>query len=258
MVGLPAAATAAVVAIGAQAWYAGHRGLPRFDDLDPSGTVGAEGLPEVRVALIGDSTFTGPGLDSVDDVWIRQVAARLGDRYRVCIRSEAVGGARARDVLMYQVRAAVAWRPDVAVVSVGANDALRSIRIGRFEAELEAIAAALSDVDATVVLAGVGDMAAAPRVPFPLKLVVSERSGAADRAHARVAARDERVFKIPVAELTNDLFRRQPELFCSDLFHPNREGQGVWAKAAYPILADVIAHAATQVPPTNLGVAAGA
>jgi lysophospholipase L1-like esterase len=225
--------------MGVQAWYVGHRQLPRFGDLDPSGTVGRPGLPEIRLALVGDSTLTGPGLEYVDDLWIRQVARRLGDGYRIRIRSEAVGGARARDALMYQVRAAVAWRPDVAVVSVGANDALRRVRIGRFAAELTAIVTALTHSGAAVVLAGVGDVGAAPRIPFPLKMVVSERSRAADRIHARVG-QQHGAAKVRVGELTNDIFRSRPDLFCADLFHPNREGHAVWADAVYPVLVDVL------------------
>ena len=237
--GLPAAATVAAAAMGVQAWYAGHRRLPHFGDLDPSGTVGRPGLPEIRLALVGDSTITGPGLEHVDDLWIRQVARRLGDGYRFRIRSEAAGGARARDALMYQVRAAVAWGPDVAVVSVGANDALRRARIGRFAAELTAIVSALTQSGAAVALAGVGDVGAAPRVPFPLKMVVSERSRAADRIHARVAEQHGAA-KVSVGELANEIFRSHPDLFCADLFHPNRDGHAVWADAAYPVLVEVL------------------
>jgi len=255
VLGVPAAATAALAAIGAQAWYAGHRPLPRFGDLDPSGTFGPDGVPEVRIALIGDSTITGPGLDDADDLWMRQVVRRLSGRYRVSVQSHAMGGARARDVLMYQVRAAVRDLPDVAVVSVGVNDALRRIRIQLFEAELTAIVTALRATDAVVVLAGVGDVGTAPRLPFPLKVVVSERSRAADRVHTRVAARHDGVVKIPVGELSNDLFRRRPELFCADLFHPSQAGHRVWADAAYPVLEGVLAQVSSAATTASANVA---
>jgi len=247
VLGVPAAATAALAAMGAQAWYAGHRPLPRFADLDPSGTFGPDGAPEVRIVLIGDSTVTGPGLDHPDELWMRQVVRRLAGPYRVSVQNHAVGGARARDVLMYQVRAAVRIAPDIALVSVGANDALRRIRIGRFEAELTAIVTALRATGALVVLAGVGDVGTAPRLPFPLKMVVRERSRAADRVHARVAARHDGVVKVPIGELTNEQFRRRPELFCADLFHPSRAGHEVWAEAAYPVLEEVLAQLSSAV-----------
>ena len=238
--GLPVAATTALAAMGAQAWYAGHRRLPRYVDLDAGGVLGPVHAPEVKVAVLGDSTVSGTGLDDPADLWLRQALDRLTDRFQVRIKSEAVSGARARDVLMYQVRAALAWAPDVAVVSVGANDALRRFRISGFEAELRAIVAALQGAGTAVVLAGVGDVGTAPLLPFPLRLVVSERSRAVDRIHARIAAERDGVAKVPVAELTSEIFRRRPELFCGDLFHPNREGHGVWAEAAFPVLERVI------------------
>jgi lysophospholipase L1-like esterase len=130
----------------------------------------------------------------------------------------------------------VRWQPDVAVVSVGANDALRRVRISGFEADLRAIVQRLRAGGATVVLSGVGDVGTAPVLPFPLRLVMRERSRMADRVHARVAAAHDGVLKVPVAEETNETFRRRSDLFCADLFHPNRNGHAVWADAAFPVL----------------------
>jgi lysophospholipase L1-like esterase len=234
--GLPAAATAVLAALGAQAWYAGHRPLPRFTDLDVDGVFGTEHGPEVRLAILGDSTVTGTGLDDPADLWVRQAVDRLTDLLRIRVRNHAAGGARARDVLAQQVDTAVVWRPDVALVSVGANDALRRVRIARFEAELRAIVESLRSAGAVVVLAGVGDVGTAPLLPFPLRVVVSERSRVADRIHARVAAAYDGVVKVPVAEETTETFRRRSDLFCDDLFHPNRNGHQVWADAAFPVL----------------------
>jgi lysophospholipase L1-like esterase len=248
--GLPVAATTALAAMGMQAWYAGHRRLPRYRDLEVGGVFGPIDEPEVRIAVLGDSTVSGTGLGDPADLWLRRALGGLTDRFRVRMTSEAVSGARARDVLMYQVRAAVAWAPDVAVVSVGANDALRRFRIAGFEEDLRAIVAALRGAGAVVVLAGVGDVGTAPLLPFPLRLVVSERSRVADRIHARIAAEHDGVWKVPVAEETSDVFRRRPDLFCGDLFHPNRDGHRVWADAAAPVLERAVAECRRVRVPT--------
>ncbi|HEX6310974.1 MAG TPA: SGNH/GDSL hydrolase family protein [Acidimicrobiia bacterium] len=234
--GLPLVATTGLAAMGAQAWYAGHRRLPRYRDLEIGGRFGPAEAPELRIAVLGDSTVSGTGLDDPGDLWLRRALEPMTERYHLRVKSEAVSGARARDVLMYQVRAAVAWSPDVAVVSVGANDALRRFRIAGFEHDLRAIVDALRDCGSVVVLAGVGDVGAAPLLPFPLRMVVSERARAADRVHARIAAQSAAVSKIPVAEETTAIFRSRPDLFCGDLFHPNRHGHRVWAATARPVL----------------------
>ncbi len=127
--GVPFAAMAAVGTVAAQFWYVAHRPLPSFLDLDPDGVFGPDSAPEVRLALLGDSTVTGPGLDSPDDLWSRQVVRRLATDLRIRLVSVAAGGSRVRDVLVDQVPAAQQRRPDVAVVSVGANDATHGTRL---------------------------------------------------------------------------------------------------------------------------------
>jgi lysophospholipase L1-like esterase len=131
---------------------------------------------------------------------------------------------------------------DVTIVSVGANDTLHRVPVRSFEADLSAITTELLTVSKRVVLAGVGDLGAIPGLGFPLRTVVTARSRMFDRVHARVAARHEAVRKIPVTESTDVVFRTRPGLFCPDLFHPNADGHAVWAAAAYPVIAEVLAE----------------
>ena len=231
--GIPFAAAAAVGTVVAQFWYVAHRPLPSFTDLDPDGTFGPDGAPEVRIVLLGDSTVTGPGLERRDDLWSRRVARRLAGDVRVRLLSVAVGGSRVRDLLVAQLPEAQGLRPDVAVVSVGANDAMHGTRLRRFEADLDALVEAFGEAGTEVVLAGVGDLGNIPRLAHPLKALASRRSRQFDRAHARVAARHDHVVKVPVAELTDARFRGA-DAFCPDLFHPNCAGHTVWADLAVP------------------------
>src|SRR2546421_489876 len=103
--GIPFAAVAAVGTVAAQFWYVAHRPLPSFLDLDPDGVFGPDAAPEVRLALLGDSTVTGPGLDSPDDLWSRQVVRRLA----VDLPSLPVGLARGRAAP--RRRGAARWPP---------------------------------------------------------------------------------------------------------------------------------------------------
>jgi lysophospholipase L1-like esterase len=244
--GLPVAAMAAVGTVVAQFWYVAHRPLPSFRDLDPGGVFGPDTVPEARIVLLGDSTMTGPGLDSCDDLWSHQVARRLAVDVRVRLVSVAAGGSRVRDLLVHQLPEAQRLRPDVAVVSVGANDATHGTRLGRFESDLDAIVEAFGEAGTEVVLAGVGDLGNIPRLAHPLKGLASRRSRAFDRAHARVAARHDHVVKVPIGELTDERFRTA-EVFCPDLFHPNRIGHTAWADAAYPFVADALERTLVRI-----------
>src|SRR5207237_4064497 len=127
-------------------------------------------MPRPRsLALLGDSTVTGPGLDSRDDLWSRQVVRRLAADLRIRLVSVAAGGSRVRDVLVGQVPAAQQLRPDVAVVSVGANDAMHGTGLRRFEADLGAVVEAFGETGTDVVLTGIGDLGNIPRLAHPLK-----------------------------------------------------------------------------------------
>ena len=240
--GIPFAAAAAVGTVVAQFWYVAHRPLPSFTDLDPDGVFGPDSAPDVRLVLLGDSTVTGPGLERRDDLWSRQVARRLVGDVRIRLLSVAAGGSRVRDVLTAQLPEAQELRPHVAIVSVGANDAMHGTRLRRFEADLDALVDAFGEAGTEVVLAGVGDLGNIPRLVHPLKALATRRSRQFDCAHARVAARHDHVVKVPVAELTDEQFRAR-DVFCPDLFHPNCAGHTAWAEAAYPFVADALARA---------------
>lgn len=237
--GVPAAAMAA---LGFQAWYVGHRNLPAFDELDPTTTVGDLALPRVRMTLVGDSSITAPGLDDPEDIWIRQVARRLSTTYCIDIVNHAVSGARVRDVVERQLAGATAERGDVAIVSVGANDALRGTPMSRLETLLTEAVTELRTCHSVVVLAGVGDLGDCPRLPFPLGAIAGERCRVANAIHTRVAAELDGVIRAPLREVSGDAFR-DPSMFSPDLFHPNAQGHAVWARAAFPVVATAVTQA---------------
>lgn len=243
--GVPAAAAAAAGTMAAQFLYVAHRPLPSFRDLDPNGAFGPDTMPEARIVLLGDSTITGPGLESCADLWSHQVARRLACDRRVRLLNLAVGGSRARDVLTQQLPQALQVDAHLAVVSVGANDATHATPLRRVEADLDAIVAALGESGVGVVLAGLGDLGNIPRLKFPLKVLASRRSRAVDRVHARVARRHSHAVKVPVAQRCDEFFR-DVGVFSPDLFHPNRAGHAVWADAAYPVIADALRRCAPE------------
>jgi lysophospholipase L1-like esterase len=239
--GLPVAAMAAIGTMAAQFWYVAHRPLPSFRDLEANGVFGSDEMPEARIVLLGDSTITGPGLESSSDLWSHRVARRLAVECHVRLVSVAVGGSRARNVLVDQLPHALKLAPHLAVVSVGANDATHGTRMRQVEADLDAIVASFGQTGTGVVLAGLGDLGNIPRLRHPLKALASRRSRAVDRVHARVAHRHKHAVKVPIAEHTDKAFR-SADVFCPDLFHPNCAGHAVWADAAYPVIADALAR----------------
>ena len=217
-----------------------RNGYPWFDDLDPSGHFGDRSLPQVDLVILGDSTITGNGLETPDEIWIRQLMPLLTADYRVRVESLAVGGVKVGAVVDDQLPRAMAERWDVAIVSAGANDAIRAGLGPVLEPQLGRIVDDLLRVSEQVILLGVGDLGSAPRALFPFDHLLRHRGKALDRVHQRVAGTRDRVVKVPMWERSAAEFNARDDIWAADCFHPNREGHAIWARAIYPTLRTAI------------------
>ncbi|HSM02533.1 MAG TPA: SGNH/GDSL hydrolase family protein [Acidimicrobiia bacterium] len=208
--------------------------LPSFPNQDPTGSFGDPANPSLRIVALGDSSITAPGVEDLDDVWIRTVARAFSDRYRVDLVSLAVGGSKARDVIEGQIAEAVRLSPHVVSVSVGGNDALRGTGRRRFESELEEIVQRLEAAGAVVVLYGMGDLGSIPRLPPTLSRMATRRSEQFDRICRRIAVAHPRTIKVHTRGRILDAFREDPSLFAGDQFHAGGRGHSVFAEEALP------------------------
>lgn len=219
---LPVAASATVIG---QVLYAAHRpDLPSYDNYETSAALGDPGRPGLTLVALGDSSVTAPGADRVEDAWIRRVAHSLTDRYFVHLRALAVGGSKASDVLRDQLKPALELGPDLAIVSVAANDAIRGVQAGQFRQELDHIVGALNALGARVVVVGVGDIGSIPRLPRFLRWYLTARSGRFDQISAEVAARYPGVVKADVRGDLSDAFWQDSRMFSGDRFHASSFG----------------------------------
>jgi lysophospholipase L1-like esterase len=217
-----------------------RNGYPWFDDLDPSGEFGDPDRPQVDIVILGDSTITGNGLHEPDEIWIRQLMPKLTADYRIRVVSLATGGVKVGQVVEDQLSRALMERWDVAILSAGANDAIRAGFGPVVETQLSRIVDALLDVSARVILLGVGDLGSSPRALFPFDHLLRYRGKALDRVHFRIAADRERVYKVPMWERSAAEFNARNDIWAADQFHPNRVGHAIWAKAIYPTLSATI------------------
>lgn len=224
---------------------------PELLSFDASCTVGS-GSPTLRVSVVGDSSCTGPGVDRPDQIWVREVAHRLALHLdcTVDLVSFAIGGARSGDVVASQLEAAVASRPHLAMVSVGANDVLKAVPLGVFAHNLDRIVAALTSTGAEVVLSGVGDLGTIPRLLPPLRQLVARRARRADHIHDRIAVRHG-VVKASQWGWARGQFRTRPEVWSPDKLHPNAEGHAVWADSAWGAVASMTESLGAVVRPAS-------
>lgn len=231
-------AVAGALTIGAELAAAVLWPVPEQASFDASLSIpGSKGSRPLRVAALGDSTLTGPGVEGSDEIWVQVVAHRLAaelDR-GVELKSFGVGGATAAEVVADQLEPAIAFAPHLALVSVGANDVIRGVAMRRFGAQLDRIVCELTDAGAVVWCSGVGDLGTIPRLAPPLRQVVSRLGRRADRIHASVANRHG-ALKAEQWTTSRDLFRTEKHLWSSDLFHPSAAGHLVWADTCWESL----------------------
>jgi lysophospholipase L1-like esterase len=215
----------------AQVLRAAHRDdLPSLQDQDPSGVFGDPALTPLRVVVLGDSTVTAPGVVPLDAAWPRQLGLHLTDRFHVDVESVAVGGSKVRDVLLSQVVPAIGLQPDLAVISVGANDAMRGTPIARFEAEYRLMLDRLQESVPLIIAGGVGDLGTLVRLPTLARAIARIRGRAVNGAIRRVAWGRPGVVKTETWGAVWEGFEQAPhEYFSADHFHASASGHRLFS-----------------------------
>jgi acyl-CoA thioesterase-1 len=227
--GLVVAAAVAGVAVVLVVEIQLARGGSRLPDLDLVLNRAGTGK---RVVWLGDSTAAGVGASSSAGALPSQVADGLAAPEVAVL---AVSGARVADVLADQVPKVAALRPNLVLISVGANDTIHLTGRGAFRHSYEKVVRALP-AGVPVVLLGVPDMGAIPRFAQPLRAVSGWRGRNVDTEVRRVAAGTGAVYA-DIAGPTGPPFRRHPDrYFAADDFHPSDAGYGLWADAVLKVL----------------------
>lgn len=225
-------AVAGLTLIGVEAAYALLRPAPVLEEFDPSGQFGDPTKPTLSVAVLGDSSVTAPGVAGPHEIWVSLVCDRLANDHHVVLKSFAVGGSMAHTVLDTQATAAIAFEPDVFLVSVGANDVIKGVPIRRFESNLDRLIGRLAATGAVVVQSGVGVLGTIPRLHPPLSNLLSLRARRFDRIHREVAQKHGTAV---VDQRSDDarVWNTDRSLWAEDHFHVSAAGHARWADTAW-------------------------
>lgn len=225
-------AIAGFALLGLEAAYAVLRPAPILEQFDPSGEFGDPVNPTLRVAVLGDSSVTAPGVTGPHEIWVSLICSRLADRRHVILESFAVGGSMADTVIAEQLDKALVFQPHVAFVSVGANDALKGAPIRKFEENLDHLIGTLVGSGANVVQSGVGFLGTIPRLYPPLSTLMERRARRFDAVHWRVAA----IHGTAVVDQRSDdptIWNRDRTLWAEDFFHVSAAGHARWAETVW-------------------------
>jgi lysophospholipase L1-like esterase len=222
-----------------QARLARHT-IPRAEAPPPrsDGVYGMEypGEP-LRMAVLGDSTAAGLGVDRPRDTPAALLACGLAERLHrpVLVRTVAVSGSMSAG-LVPQLELALAWRPAVAVILVGANDVTHRVRVPVAVGYLARAVRELRAVGCEVVVGTCPDLGTIRPIQPPLRWLARRwsRQLAAAQTYAVVEAGGTTV---SLADLVGPMFYASPALmFSADRFHPSADGYAAAAAAILPTL----------------------
>ncbi len=191
-----------------------------------------------RLAVLGDSTAVGLG----DPLPRRGGWRGVGPLVAAALGVEAGGylnpsfaGARMRCVLTGQVPAALAHRPDVALLVAGMNDTLRpDFDAARVAAELTEVIRRLGEIGTTVLPVRFHDHGEVFRLPPSLKRALSARVAELNAAIDEVVARE----GVPCLDLARLPGAYDLASWSVDRLHPSELGHRMLATGFTGLLAE--------------------
>jgi lysophospholipase L1-like esterase len=221
---------------------------PRADGVHKPGGGPVErwqrGVPfDLHLMVFGDSTATGYGCRSADDVpgvlIARGLAEQSGKRIR--LSTKAIVGATSKG-LSGQVDAmfVAGPPPDAAVIMIGANDITALNGLGASARRLYNAVKRLRASGAVVVVGTCPDFGVISAIPQPLRSVARNRGLRLARAQAG-AVRQAGGLPVPMADLLTPVFQQAPEvMFSADQYHPSAAGYALAAKQLLPALSNAL------------------
>lgn len=191
---------------------------------------------KIKYMVMGDSTGAGQGADYEKGIAVR-TAEHLARTYSVNLLNASVSGAKVKDILNDQIKEVKKYKPDVILVSIGANDVTGLTLPQQLQSQLDEMVDELIETNCNmkIVLTASPDMGSPPRLPQPLRFVEGIFSKFANSTFYSIIE-ENNLTLAPIAEETGDIFRKDATLFSQDQFHPNEQGYAVWTKVLNPAL----------------------
>lgn len=206
------------------------------DPPDATGWYGkGRGGPSLKIALMGDSSGAGYGVENVEQTPGAHLASGVaeGADRRVYLRSLAFVGAQSRD-LDQQVNKALTMEPHVAVILIGVNDVTHTVLPQESVRLLAAAVRRLRENNVEVIVGTCPDLGTVEPIAVPLKQVARlwSRRLAAAQTIAVVEAGGRTV---SLGSVLGPEFAASPSvLFGPDQFHPSAAGYSSLASVMLP------------------------
>lgn len=209
-----------------------RRHTPRLAE-PPGAREGTAGSgPPLRLLILGDSAAAGVGAAGQDEALSGRLVTALATRASVRWRLRARTGDSAGAVLRALQQPDEALHCDVALLSVGVNDATALRDPAVFAQRAEAIADWLREHAGArlIVFSGLPPMGRFPALPQPLRWRLGRQADLLDAQLRALARHRTDCAHLPFGNLDD------PALMASDGFHPGPAAYAHWAQAAATLI----------------------
>ena len=199
------------------------------------------GAPWRRVAVLGDSIAEGvrePHDGYRDLSWVERLVEPLAAvAPGLTVMNLGQRDLRAAEVRELQLPAALRFHPDLAIIAAGGNDALRrSFSPERVANELDAIAAALREQGADLLMLELMDIVASGLIPPEHEAELDERMSGFAQVTREVAARHGAM----LVAMRGHPICADPGVYASDRLHLNARGHAIVASEAIRVMSDAL------------------
>jgi lysophospholipase L1-like esterase len=196
--------------------------------------------PKLTYVVMGDSTSIGQGSDYPSSIGPKTTAVLAND-HTVTYVNVGISGATVKSMREQELAKAVSYKPDVVLLSVGANDVTHLTKTSAIADNLSHVISSLiaSNCNVKLVFTGSPEMGSVPRFPWPLKQYAEHRTAVVNATFESVISQHQLTFA-PIAANTGSFFKAHPELFASDKFHPLAGGYAEWLPTLNTALAEAL------------------
>lgn len=205
--------------------------------------------PAVKIALLGDSSAVGYGVETVTETPGAILASGVAEQTgrRVYLRQLAVVGAQSSD-LPPQVEQALRLRPDLTIIFIGGNDVTHTVRPSASVRFLSEAVRRMIEAGSAVVVGTCPDLGTIRPIAPPLRQVARSWSRRLAAAQA-IATVESGGRSISLGSILGPEFARDPNrLFGPDRFHPSAEGYRAMAAVVLPSLLAALEPEQDQPP----------
>lgn len=224
-----------------EAYLAARKPVPPFAGVPDRTLSFGQGTPELTYAVLGDSTAAGQGAPYERGIAVQTARGLAQDGRAVNLINAGVSGATFEDVLERQLPVVTSARPDLVLISVGANDLTHLAVSSKLENQLAEIVRRLREEnpDVKIVYTGVPAMGTVPRFAQPLRALAGWQTKQYNDA-LRKQARELDISFVDLARKTAGSAKTEEDFFSSDGFHPSASGYEDWTEAILPVLKDAL------------------